>query len=370
MERVSRAAPSHDLVLRRGLLLVIGAAAVTGVLAGLGRLGVALAWGPRYASDHGPLLVLGTFGTVIALERAVALARLWGFAAPSLGAVAAIGFLVGSRWVPWVTAASAVVLVALNVAILRRQVAAFTGVMLLGSTVLVVGDLAWALGRPVFEVVPAWLGFFVLTIVSERLELSRLAPTPRWATVALVALTVVLALSSCASAVGVGLAPRMLGITLVPIGAWQLRFDLARRTFVRSGLPRFAALGVLLGAGWLLVTGVVVASNGIPATGPLYDAELHGVFVGYVLSMVFAHAPIILPAVARVNVTFSPLLHLPLAILHLGLASRVVGDLAGQTLLRRAGGIANAVALVVFVLVVGVSRTVEDGRREGVARDA
>src|SRR5690606_6301974 len=71
---VTGAQRGPELLLRRGLLLVAAAAALTGVLAGLGRVGVALGWGPRFVLEHGPLLVLGTFATVIALERAVAYA--------------------------------------------------------------------------------------------------------------------------------------------------------------------------------------------------------------------------------------------------------------------------------------------------------
>ncbi|MBK6534022.1 MAG: hypothetical protein IPF99_31935 [Deltaproteobacteria bacterium] len=118
--------PEPELTLRRGLLLVIAATALTGVLAGLGRLGVLVAWGPRYAFDHGPLLVLGTFGTVIALERAVALGRPWAYVAPVLGAVGAVATLAGIAWAPWAATASALALVALNAAIVRKQAAAFT----------------------------------------------------------------------------------------------------------------------------------------------------------------------------------------------------------------------------------------------------
>ena len=71
---------------RRALLLVAAATALTAVLGGLARLGLMVAWGPRHAMAHGPLFVLGVFGTVISLERAVALGARWSLVAP--GAVA------------------------------------------------------------------------------------------------------------------------------------------------------------------------------------------------------------------------------------------------------------------------------------------
>lgn len=349
-------APTPDVTLRRGILVVVAAAALTAALAGLARLGYSIAWGPSRVMEHGPLFVLGAFGTVIGLERAVALARPWSFAAPALGAAAAVGMLAGLPWAPWAAAASSVALIAVNAAVVRRQSVAFTWVMLLGSALLAVGAVAWALGRTVFDVVPAWMGFFVLTIAAERLELSRLAPTPRWASRAIVALSLALALTASLAAFGVAGASRALGVALALVGAWQLRYDLARRTLRQRALPRFAASGVLLGAAWLVVTGALLARAPLPPAGPLYDAALHGVFVGYVLSMVFAHAPIILPAVARVKVPFHPVLYVPLAALHLGLLLRVAGDLTDRFAWRQHGGALNALSLALFFAAVLWSR--------------
>jgi hypothetical protein len=339
------------LLLRRGLLVIVAAALATGVLAGLGRLGVFIAWGPAYVVEHGPLLVLGAFGTVIALERAVALGRGWGLIAPGLGAATAIASLTGAPWAAWAAVGSALGMIILDAAIVRRQAAAFTWLMLLGATVLLIGNLAWTLGRPTFGVVPAWIGFFVITIVAERLELSRLSPTPRWAQLGLIVATSLLALTTSAHATVLLACPRGIGALLALLGAWQMRFDLARHTVRRPGLPRFAAAGVLGGAAWLVAAGVVLTCVGLPAAGPHYDAALHGVFVGFVFSMVFAHAPIILPAVARLAMPFTRWLYLPLATLHVGLVARVAGDLLDVASLRRGGGIANAVALALFALV-------------------
>src|SRR5690606_8936470 len=106
----------------------------------------------------------------------------------------------------------------------------------------------------------------------------------------------------------------------------------------------------------LLVSGSIVAAVGLPSAGLLYDAALHGVFVGYVLSMVFAHAPIILPAVARVKVPFTPALYAPLAVLHLRLAARVAADVGGVGALRRRGTGAMASALALFPLAFAAAR--------------
>lgn len=350
------ASEGKQLLLRRGLLLVVAASLVTGILAGLARVGVLAGWGRAYAYEHGPLTVLGAFGTVIALERAVALGNAWGLAAPVLGAAGAVAMLAELAGGAWAAAASAFALCLLNLAIVRRQAALFTWLMWLGSVVLAAGTLLWVLGKPVFQVVLTWIGFFVLTIVAERLELSRLAPTPKWAHRALLVLGALLALTSFAPPLESAAPVRAFGVVLLGIGVWQLRFDLAGRLLRRPGLPRFAAMGVLAGAIWLCISGALLSILGLAPAGPAYDAVLHGVFVGYALSMVFAHAPIILPAVARLDVPFTSLLYVPLTLLHLGLASRVLGDLVGRSELRQLGSVGSSIALVVFAATVVLAR--------------
>ena len=69
----------------RFLLLALGGIALLAGLTGaLVLLGVPMPAGTaRLAVDHGTLMTLGFLGTVIALERAVALGRPMGYAAPA-----------------------------------------------------------------------------------------------------------------------------------------------------------------------------------------------------------------------------------------------------------------------------------------------
>ncbi|RME44851.1 MAG: hypothetical protein D6796_11275 [Caldilineae bacterium] len=84
--------------------------------------------------------------------------------------------------------------------------------------------------------------------------------------------------------------------------------------------------------------------------GPYYDAALHTVFVGFVLSMIFGHAPIIFPAVSGRAIPFSPRFYSHLALLHLSLVLRVAGDLGGSLPLRQWGGLLNVAAILLFLL--------------------
>lgn len=344
------------IALRRGLLLIAALVALTAVLAGLARVGVNVGWGPAQAFAHGPLFAVGVFGIVIALERAVALGEVWALAAPGAAAVFALSLLLGRLEAAALSGLSGALLVLVNTAILRRQSAAFTWLMWMASALLALGNFKWALGAAIPNVVVAWMMFFVLTITAERLELSRLVATPRWASRCLIALAGLGTVLTCVVLTGALSAVRGLGAVLCLLGIWTLRFDIARRTVRASGLPRFSATGILSGAAWLCVAGAVLLLRGLPPVGPDYDAALHAVFVGYVLSMVFAHAPIILPAVAGMKLPFSRALYTAMLLLHAGLALRVLGDLSGGELARRTGSILNAVALAAFVASVIYAR--------------
>lgn len=341
---------------RRAAIAVVVASAVMAILAGLTRLGWNIPLASSRATDHGPLLVLGVFGTLISLERAVALGAPWAYGAPAAGAIGALAAVGGLRGpVPYLALLEGLFLVAANVAIVRRQATTSTRLMLLGSIVLAGATAAWLAGHPIFTVVPAWLAFFVLTIVAERIEMSRLAPVPSWARAVIVLACLVMAASVMAALAWPLPAVRVFGVSLVVVGWWELRFDLARYTLRQRGLPRFAAIGVLTGALWLGVSGVGIVAFGVPPAGPVYDAVLHAIFVGFVVSMVFAHAPIVLPAVVRLRVVFGPAYYAPLVLLHATLVARIAGDLLGMPSLRAAGGLGNALVLALFVIVVVAS---------------
>ncbi len=68
------------------------------------------------------------------------------------------------------------------------------------------------------------------------------------------------------------------------------------------------------------------------------------------MSMVFAHAPVILPAVLGLEVAWAPSAYAPLALLHASLVARVVGDLAGVPGALRWTGLANVAAILLFLL--------------------
>lgn len=331
--------------------LMLGAVSLlTGLAAGLARLGwdlPSLAW----ADIHGPLMVCGFFGTVIGLERAVALNRSWGFAAPAATAAGGIALLAG-----WALQGAALLtmgsllFLAMAVQVSRRQPEAFTRLMALGALCWTLGNALWLAGASVAQVVALWAAFLVLTIAGERLELSRFLPPSKWRQPSLAVPLLLIGIGAAQSVIAAGPAWTVLGIGLLLLVAWSLWNDVARRTIRQSGLTRYVAVCLLSGYIWLAVSGLLMPILDGGLAGPAYDGALHALFVGFVFSMVFGHAPIILPAVLGLRLPYHPMFYAPLAVLHLSLVLRLAGDMMDLPLWRQWGGLLNAVAVVVFIV--------------------
>jgi hypothetical protein len=146
---------------------------------------------------------------------------------------------------------------------------------------------------------------------------------------------------------------RLAGVGMVALALWLLRYDIARYTVRKSGLTRFIAVCLLSGYVWLGIGGLLGVFYGGVTAGLPYDAILHTVFVGFVISMIFGHAPIIFPAVLGKPINFSPLFYSHLVLLHLSLLLRVVGDIMTWLPARQWGGLFNVVAILLFMANTG-----------------
>jgi hypothetical protein len=114
---------------------------------------------------------------------------------------------------------------------------------------------------------------------------------------------------------------------------------------------------MLLGYAWLGGAGVGLLGLPPGASTFGYDIALHAVLTGFVLSMVFGHALIILPAIARLRVRYGGILYAPLFLLHGAVALRVASGLAEWGAGRAASGVLTGAALASFALaLVVVSR--------------
>ena len=266
---------------------------VIGILAGLARLAITM---PPIATaqmgGHGALMISAFLGTVISLERAVALARRWPYLAPLCAGLGGLAMICGLN--PMATQAFSIagglVLLAGSLLILRQQPAMYTTTLALGALSWLIGSLTWSIGLQVFA------------------------------------------------------------FGLLALAFWLLRYDIARHTLRQSGLARFIAACLLSGYIWLAFGALLGLSGGFSPGHALRDAALHSIFLGFVFSMIFGHAPIIFPAVAKIRIPYHPAFYLPLAALHASLLMRVVGDLTNAASLRQFAGIANAITLLLFII--------------------
>jgi hypothetical protein len=331
--------------------LLAGASMLAGLDAALILLGVsAPVTADRLAAVHGMVMALGFVGTLICLERATALARSAGYVAPFvLGA----GSLLLLTSLPLAVGRTGLVLgmlgmCGLYVPLWRRQRDDAVLVQALGAVLGLGAAAMWLGGLDVAAMLPWLAGFLVLTIAGERLELARLA-MGRSAGPTLVALAAGVLAATVASLLWPDVGCPLFGVALATLTGWLLYHDVARRTIRSVGLTRFMAAGMLAGYFWLLVAAGAWALHGQAPDGAAYDVVVHATFLGFTMSMVMAHAPVILPAVLRRPLPYQPALWAPLALLHASLAVRLwLGDGLAAQPAWRIGGVLNVAALLLF----------------------
>ncbi|HEX6498710.1 MAG TPA: hypothetical protein VF054_06715 [Micromonosporaceae bacterium] len=338
--------------LRLPVLACAGLALLGGLYAALLLLGLPVpAPRPDLAAVHGPVMVLGFVGTLIALERAVALGARWALVAPSAAGLGALVLLGTGPTVAGklLLAVGGVGLLGVYAALWRRQPSVALLAQAAGAFAWYAAALLWLGGFTVAETLPWLAGFVVLTIAGERLELAHLS-MPAHAERRFVAVLVALVVGATAATLWPKPGHQVLGLALLATVAWLAGYDVARRTVRGRGLPRFVAVGLLAGYGWLALAGLLWAGTGPSSAGPRYDAVLHAIFLGFVISMIFVHAPVIMPAVLRRPLPYHPVLYAPLLLLHASLLTRLaLGDLAGLTVVWQWSAIANEAALLGFV---------------------
>ena len=377
------------------MILLMGAALalLAGLDAALVRLG---ALAPVSSTDlgaiHGILMVYGFLGTAICLERAVALNSRWAYLSPATSALAGIAAIVISqsravanfiatlplpaylsrtlpgyqsqRMLPAVLwTISMITLVVIYRHVWRKRQASYAVlIQLVASCVGLCGILLWMRGLEVALIMPWWLFFLVLTIIGERLELARLAfseTTEKRVLVWVGALVISLALTLIVPIV----AYPLLGISLAALAIDMGYHDVALKTIRIPGIPRLSAVAMLAGYGWTMLPAVLWITAPPTFSGYGYDAIVHALTVGFAVSMVIAHAPVIIPSVIRREVPYHLAMWVPLALFHLSLLIRFLSGAREAALPWRFGGTLGVCAFLLFV-VTTASVTIANTRRE------
>jgi hypothetical protein len=336
-------------------------ALLAGLWAALQRLGWSLpTLQPGLAGIHGPLMIGGVLGTLICLERSVALAasesarRHWSMVVPLCSGLGGLLLILTGYSIPArvLIVGGSLGLVTIFALIVRRHLATYTVVMSAGALAWLAGNLLWAAGQPVYLALHWWIAFLVLTIVGERLELARITrPSTRTQQLFLLATGIFLS-GVMLTLFDLNSGVRLAGIGEVTLALWLLRYDIARHTVRRAGLSRFIAVCLLMGYVWLVVGGIMGIVVSAVYAGYQYDALLHALLLGFVISMIFGHAPIILPALTGRPVVFHRVFYSYLILLHISLVARELGDLTATPSLRMWGGLFSVVAILLFLAVL------------------
>jgi hypothetical protein len=349
----------HIVLLGFGVLALI-----TGLCGSLWRLGWMPPHGASLAAVHGPLMISGVFGTLIGLERAVTLGHRWAYAAPALAGTGSFALVLGAPMEVGASAyaAAAAALAGGSLMITARQPDVFTGIPLFGAMAWLAGNVLWLMGQSAPEVAGWWLTFLILTIAGERMELSRSLPQRRGSE-ALLLFAVGLFLAGAQNALPTENGAILFGLALAITATWLLRHDIAYLNMRGTGQDRYMAICMLAGYAWLAVAGLVLIA--FPSGGAFgYDVTLHAVLIGFVISTAFGHAPLTLPAVARIQVSYVPVLYGPLLLLHGSVALRVGGGLIGWDAGRKGSGVLTLFALASFAATLAF--TAMRSRRSGV----
>jgi hypothetical protein len=355
-----------DVVKTLPLLAMAGVTLVAAVWGGLGRMGWTTLRPPSMLTlGHGVLVANGFFGTVIPLERAVALDRTPLYLVPLASVVgswlAMLGWpLVGAGLVTLASTGFVAMFVWLITrdSSLHHVVMGLSALAWAGASALLCRHAAGS-GGPVAGLAPWWAAFLILTIAGERLELARMLQLDRLQRGLFVAAVGALLAGTTAHVLDWPAGLRVTGAGCLGLAGWLGLWDVARRTASQEGLAGYIGRVLLSGYVWLAVGGVLLVGYGPTSGGLIFDAQWHAIFVGFVLSMIFAHAPVVVRALTGWQIPCHSILYLAPVLLHASLVVRLVGDLGAAPGWRLAGGLGNALAIVLFALVAASRLTRE-----------
>lgn len=227
--------------------------------------------------------------------------------------------------------------------------------MILGAVVLLAGALINITRSPVVN--PAFtlflISFPILTVLGERVELSRfLSPRAyrraQWGLWIAVIASVLLLLRILITDDGylVAVWAALLGIT----AAFLLGPELTLVRLGQTGLHRYLGRHIIIAYIWLFLGLAILAA--VRENYPLYDAGSHALAIGFVITMIMAHAPVIVPVILSRNVVEERLAYYPVILLTVSVIMRVGGYLiqAGGINIPVLAGLSGAVAFLAIIL--------------------
>jgi hypothetical protein len=313
------------------------------------------------AANHGILMVGGFLGTLISLERAMVMKnKVWLMVPLCSGLSIPVLLLLG-----WPTVgvgfllASSMGLMAIMYLQSLNHPAVYQYIMSIGAVCWMIGNFMLLYSGFVPAAVPWWMGFILFTIVGERLELSKFLPTPKLAKNALVWLLGAFLIGMWLPFHGSG--NWLMGIAVILISFLLLHFDMAKIASKKNKQFKYIGIGLRVGYVWLTLNGIILCF--FEAHAMHYDLYLHTFFLGFTFSMIWAHAPIILPMVLNIRHNpYHPVLWLGWTVFQLSLLGRVLGSFAIHSEFRSWFGIVNGWSILLMFGMMAVITLTKMGK--------
>ena len=334
---------------------------------------------PNLLPYHGEIMVFGFLAVLIVVERYIGalpfkLKRSMHYMPPlvALGAVLKIAGLLWSLQAVNIVG-SVVLAMGLTVYVyLLWAVGRYSAqplpmrFMMLGGLLLLITALV-TVDRPAvgnLSLTLLMLSFPVFTILGERIELSRfLAPAvharARWglglAVLASALLLLDLKFPAAVPDSAFALWALLVAALVVPL-FWAERPLMSGELSV--GLSRYLGRHLVVAYLWLMLGLALIVVLAVAGQDrPLFDASTHSIAVGFVFTMIMAHAPVIAPALLGRGVVVARLSYYPLVLLTLGNLLRVGGYGLEEAGLRvgavvGVSGLAVLLAIMVFAVMM------------------
>lgn len=318
-----------------------------GIYAGWLRLG----WNfpmSEVMGHHGVIMVGSFLGTLILIERIVGLKIRWLYLFPFINVLSLPAFYLGfDRIGLFFLLSGSIGLILVYAIIFRKYRERYILIMMLGGILLGTGFLLSITGERYATAVPFWIGFLLLTILGERIDLAKFLPRRKlknpllWVFIILFLTGLLLPYHDSGHLFAGG------GMILIAV--WLMKYDVVNKSMKSSGIHRYIGTVLFSGYIWLFISGLLMLIN--PDIVYAYDAVLHTFFLGFVFLMIFAHAPIIFPGV--MGLTFTPFhhsLYIWMIVLNISLLLRILADLFFLNQLRQISGIISGVIILGFFI--------------------
>ena len=319
---------------------------ITGILGGWYRMGWEYAL-PAAAGSHGLFMVGGFMGSVITLERMITMKKKWWLLFPALCALAVILGLVGQPfYMVLLQSIAALGIILFYFHHLQHDRSNYWYILSLGAASWLIGNLYFLITDTIPFALPWWVGFILFTILGERLELTRFLPISKQKIQILYVLLALAFVSLLLPLHGAGQV--LYPISLLGLTLWYATNDMALKSIKKPGYSRYLAVGVLTGYGWLAIHALTFAFFFREHSWG-YDVFVHTFFLGFGFSMIWAHGPMILPAVLKVkNRPFHSILWVFWSLFQLTLLTRILTSLLELDQWRKLLGMLNGISMLLI----------------------